>query len=240
MRTIVLNEDLKGVCRSVCHTRGLIPFCLENPELRIERRIGLLTNLLPGGDSWSMHRSTWILGSDCIEGLVPWIVETALLPSHGMPAQSFRLIIEGNTKESLEAWELVKHAAAMQESMLEQCRLTNTCPTPAFDHHRSFYRRWPLPWHLPDVFFPAIRGIITGSSNIGFTGEVGELWDQDVFFFERKDWTLDQWEEEWTAKVYSHGISTDFWKASFSRYSVVPYGFRKTIKIVRNGPVHRG
>ncbi|KAF9878591.1 C6 transcription factor [Colletotrichum karsti] len=38
VRSIVLNEDRAAVSNTECHALGLIPFCQENPHLRIERR----------------------------------------------------------------------------------------------------------------------------------------------------------------------------------------------------------
>jgi hypothetical protein len=34
---VILDEDFKSTPRSVCHMRGLIPYCQQNPELSIER-----------------------------------------------------------------------------------------------------------------------------------------------------------------------------------------------------------
>jgi len=40
-RKIVVHEDHFSVARPECHAQGLVPFCQENPALRIERRSNL-------------------------------------------------------------------------------------------------------------------------------------------------------------------------------------------------------
>ncbi|OIW27654.1 hypothetical protein CONLIGDRAFT_634000 [Coniochaeta ligniaria NRRL 30616] len=45
IRHIVLNEDREAVAFPESHGKGLVPFCRENPRLRIERRVNLWTNL---------------------------------------------------------------------------------------------------------------------------------------------------------------------------------------------------
>lgn len=47
MRRLILNEDREAVAFPESHGKGLIPFCSENPLLRIERRLDLGRNVLP-------------------------------------------------------------------------------------------------------------------------------------------------------------------------------------------------
>ena len=54
IREIILDEDRESVAHPECHARGLIPFCQENPHLRIERRVSLWRNLfLTCHPNWS-------------------------------------------------------------------------------------------------------------------------------------------------------------------------------------------
>ncbi|KAL0765338.1 hypothetical protein CaCOL14_012087 [Colletotrichum acutatum] len=46
LRRIILDEDRQAVAKQQCHALGLIPFCKENPGLRIERRVNLWRNAL--------------------------------------------------------------------------------------------------------------------------------------------------------------------------------------------------
>jgi len=47
LRRIILDEDREAVCFPESHGKGLIPFCIENTRLRVERRVNLWTNLFP-------------------------------------------------------------------------------------------------------------------------------------------------------------------------------------------------
>ncbi|KAI4630680.1 hypothetical protein J4E80_001618 [Alternaria sp. BMP 0032] len=239
LRKLVLHEDFKSMPRSVCHVRGLIPLCQANSKLRIERHIDLLANLLPLGHPDSLYAGyDSIAGSDVLDATIPWLMEVYLLHTHGMPAGSFRLVIDGHSRESLEAWNILKYAAAMQEAMLEQCRVKNTDPTSRlFD--RRFLCRVGLPWHLPDGFSDTIRAVIDGTINITFTGDVGEMWDQNTFFFDRRDWTVNEWEEEWKDEVWIKEISTDYWKRINARYQIDPQGFGHIYRTVYKGEVIR-
>lgn len=108
--------------RPECHARGLIQFCVENPHLRIERHIGLFTNLLPAGFDKVQpidRELQWLLATDCFKGLIPWIEEALDLSNHGMPQRSFTLVIDGTAKESWTIWKLLKYTAATQEARLK-------------------------------------------------------------------------------------------------------------------------
>jgi hypothetical protein len=152
MRTIVLNEDFKAVSRPECHARGLIPFCLENPKLRIERHIGLFTNLLPVGIDQGNY---WLDIPACFEVLIAWIEEALSLSSYGMPTSSFKLVIMGATPQFSEIWKALKFAAATQEARLRHCRITRTRLTP-----KPYNPNYEDSWSLPRGFSQAVRDIM--------------------------------------------------------------------------------
>ena len=233
---MTLHENFKAVGRPECHARGFIPFCLENPELRIIRHISLLDSLLPVGAEWSANpRDIWLLSSECLAAMVPWIEEAVSLPAYGMPENAFELVIDGNQRESTEAWEVLKAAAAMQEAMLRQCRASGTQPKP-----RPLPPRYShptlAPWSLPVGFAQVIRDIAEGKSIVRYDGDVGELWDRDQFFLKRKAWTEDQWIRDWS-KMVDRGISTNCWRYIADRYDVEPLVLRTTYTVVRQGRV---
>ena len=242
LRKLIICEDFKSRPRSVCHARGLIPICRANPNLRIERHINLLDSLLPVDqpNGYRGGRSS-IGGFNVMEAAVPWFAEIPLLRTHGMPEGSFQLVIDGTSREALEVWNVIKHAAAMQGAMLEQCRVRNTQPTSRlYDSIAGrIYGPRALPWHLPDDFSDTIRRTIEGTTNITFTGDMGELWDEDVFYFQRRDWTLDQWRHEWRNEIIVKSIDTDFWKRSNAWYQIDPRGFGQVYRTVYKGEVIR-
>lgn len=51
MRRLVFHEDHQSVAYPECHAKGLIPFCRENPALRVERQASLWRDIfLATGD----------------------------------------------------------------------------------------------------------------------------------------------------------------------------------------------
>ncbi|KAK4448824.1 hypothetical protein QBC34DRAFT_102927 [Podospora aff. communis PSN243] len=45
IRRVVLDEDRRAVASPECHIQGLVPFCLENPLMTVERRVNLWRNI---------------------------------------------------------------------------------------------------------------------------------------------------------------------------------------------------
>ena len=210
-----------SILRPACHMRGLIAFCKSNPALRIEHKIGLLKNLLPETTEFGVDDDPYlfIMGYTCLLPFVPWINETMTLITKGVSIDAYQLIIDGSTREAVHAFEIMKHAAAMQEAMLTQAKRDGVQPTPWVRDPRA-YRTVSLPWQLPAGFSDAVRGIMDGTSNIRFTGPVGEMWDADVMFFERKDWTEAEWREEWSEKVELNAPETTFFKDIKGQYEL--------------------
>ncbi|KAF6823624.1 hypothetical protein CMUS01_10615 [Colletotrichum musicola] len=101
LERIVLEEDHLAVGFSECHGLGLIPFCQENPQLRIERKVDLWRNTLhmttAHGDNldrqiwflqqkYIMDRPTGILQTNHISyPIAVWIMEALELEAAGMP-----------------------------------------------------------------------------------------------------------------------------------------------------------
>jgi hypothetical protein len=64
VRKIILKEDRKSSAYSECHGRGLISFCIENPLLRVERRVNIWrTVFVPRLRSARFERA-WIYRDD--------------------------------------------------------------------------------------------------------------------------------------------------------------------------------
>ncbi|KAH6860691.1 hypothetical protein BKA58DRAFT_431829 [Alternaria rosae] len=232
---ILYFPDFKSVSRPELHARGLIPFCLENPNLHIERCIDLFDNLLPEGFIWFDTFNPdlevdWLKPTECFWVRIPWIEEAYELSSCGMSPHSFSLVINGSTPEISEIWKLIKYAAATQEARLEQYRLLKEDPPPR-SHRLDYY----FCLALPTNFAKMIREIVEGSSVVKFEGDVGELWDPDVFFFERKDWSDEQWDQDWIDNIVCYGIPSNRFRQAANRYSIEPYALRTTHRLVRHG-----
>jgi hypothetical protein len=222
MRTVILKETFKAVSRPECHARGLIPLCVEHPALRIETHISLPTNLFPLTTQFETPPACpWIVGSDCLGGIVPWIEEAVTwLPSYGMPPHSFKLIIDGTIREFAVFWERLRYTAGTEEAILKQCELNSTT-APRRSLSSSYSDPARAPWDLPVGFAQMIRDIAEGYSVVQYDGDLCELWDKEEFFLERKDWTIGQWKKDWTLKVQCC-ISTDFWNYVDETYRLQP------------------
>ena len=148
---------------------------------------------------------------------MPWIEAALDLAKLGMPAGSFKLVIDGTTREACELWKVLKHAAALQEALLEYLRLKGTRPgaRPLDPHYTDC-------WSFPDYFPKIIRDIVEGTSVIKFDGPVGELWDPEVVFSIRRNWTYEQWHQDWEDHVFLYEIPTNFYRDAEDRYKMRP------------------
>ncbi|KAM5345934.1 hypothetical protein ACJ41O_011795 [Fusarium nematophilum] len=107
LRNVVLHEDHVAVGTPECHARGLIPFCKENPRLRVERRVSLLHNIFQTpalldffdlGDferGTSRRRSELVYSSALRHGVADWLRDALAVVDAGMPADSFTLVLDG-------------------------------------------------------------------------------------------------------------------------------------------------
>ncbi|KAJ4308348.1 hypothetical protein N0V84_012153 [Fusarium piperis] len=116
LRRIVLQEDHVSVGQPECHAIGLIPFCRENPRLRIERHVGLWRNILH-----TIQRASFLELPDVIDDITKgerrcyidhkrlapalgsWFGEALAAVDAGMPAGSFTLVLDGNPAINLSS-----------------------------------------------------------------------------------------------------------------------------------------
>ncbi|KAF2022224.1 hypothetical protein BU24DRAFT_405110 [Aaosphaeria arxii CBS 175.79] len=95
IRKIIVHEDHMSHCNPACHVEGFIHFCIENPKLRIERRLSIWRNVMLGS-----HRSEdgfypSVVPANIVPmSLTPWLVDAARLKSRGMPDDSFSLVLD--------------------------------------------------------------------------------------------------------------------------------------------------
>jgi hypothetical protein len=71
------------------YAHGLIPFCRENPDIRIESWIDLWRTVLLGLWKWFKRLDS---SKDILDSLMGWIDETLLLQGNGMPDNTFSLV----------------------------------------------------------------------------------------------------------------------------------------------------
>ncbi|KAF6824868.1 hypothetical protein CPLU01_10634 [Colletotrichum plurivorum] len=180
LRTIILEEDHIGVAFSECHGLGLIPFCHENPRLRVDRRANLWRNVLQtttAHHTWYDFRSGYTLGiarsldAHTISYVVGiWMMEALELGRAGMPAGSFTLTFTGGPGHQTcsDMFRAVVWRDATYQSAVETCIERRIIPfaswadkqrSPPDDNVTRAY--W---WSSFDGFPQAVRDMFAGRS----------------------------------------------------------------------------
>jgi hypothetical protein len=160
-----------------------------------------------------------------------------MLANNGMPTHSFQLIFDGRERTSIEAWEIMKRAAALQEAMMDMARRNNLRPSPLSSHHDAGYIRYPLPWHLPPHFAQTVRDIIQNKSTVRISGDTVDLWDDSMFYPDCLSWTMSEWKETWDQQVLTVGVYMGLRLPD--KYDLSQRPISQTLKTVMKGRVIR-
>jgi hypothetical protein len=216
IRQITLLEDHESVARPECHAQGLIPFCLENPLLRVERRVSLWRNTLlttvsgrcmipfrrpvsrtgPFGQSPTPSK---LEARNITSAIAPWIVEARALESEGMPLGSFQLILDGDPVKdrTTEVFATVLRDAAYQ-SALSQAHQLGLIGDPIY----LLIRRPSLRYFRS--FSKAVEELVRGKCIVVRCNfEVGDLMDADKILQEGRNWTAREWDRNWGTHIPS-------------------------------------
>ncbi|KAI4694484.1 hypothetical protein J4E81_006702 [Alternaria sp. BMP 2799] len=211
LRTIVLLEDRVAVAWPESHARGLIPFCLENNSLRIERRVSLWRAIFPAGSISPRVVAAAppiTIRRDRIDRLrfdevtrlsvASWIMEAMALPGYGMPEGAFTLTLDGEPtlRKSYEVFDMVvQRDAAWQIAFERYC------------DKRSDIPRWSKvrgnDGYVTRGFPQVLRDITAGNTTLVRANfDLGDEWNIGRFEREGRDWTLSQWEHH----QYNHKV----------------------------------
>jgi hypothetical protein len=230
VRSIQLDETFNAVSRPESHVAGLIPFCVENPRLRVERHVALLENILPLSSDHldqTNERQTAMYDNigpeELLVALWMWIDDAIQLPGKGMPLGSFKLIISSTGPEMQQAWSVVKTAAMFQEALGEWAEYHGKNPSaPMRADINWHWELWPLQLHIPPHFAQTIRDIALGVSPlVELSEQDGVLWDAHGFFEAHRDWTEADWREGWRSHALDHYVKSSFYADLRSRYRIV-------------------
>ncbi|KAH7363384.1 hypothetical protein B0T11DRAFT_93367 [Plectosphaerella cucumerina] len=153
MRRIVLNEDLPSLrgLHPECHAQGLIPYCKENPRLRVERRVSIW-NVVVNGSVYTSNPPSHIFG----RVVALWIVEAHDLAALGMPAGSFSLLLDGDPipEHSTHLFQTVLHRDVAWQLVIAAWQKLKP-------------QALPIEWNMSFDDLPEImRDIALGKSNI--------------------------------------------------------------------------
>ncbi|KAF9881881.1 hypothetical protein CkaCkLH20_01027 [Colletotrichum karsti] len=215
IRRIVLDEDWSAVAFAECHAQGLIPFCQENPHLRVERRVSMWRTILQtmssACDTFTSPHEGAALGADQISHSVAvWILEALELEPAGMPLGSYTMVLDGDWTISEIFQRVVRRDAAWQAAV-DVCLERGLILPVSWDVRRADPRnitgmasggvKRSNKWYLFEGFPQAVEDIVAGRSVVKCAFELADAWgdsyDVEKLAEEHKHWTLDDWKAGW-------------------------------------------
>lgn len=221
LRSVVLHEDFESIAVPACHARGLIPFCKENSRLRVERIVKLWQNVLtvdsdrernyygderrrdlhgpPDGevtdDKLTSRSITQAVGT--------WIVEAQLLPSLGMPQNSYTLMFDGDPipHKSAMVFDIIQRDVAWQTA-LDLSYERGSLPTPTWVNRRTQIG------YIYEGLPKAMKEISRGSGLVRCNFDPGTSQDAEALVAAHVRWSLEQWTNAWSSH-YPKNFETD-------------------------------
>ena len=206
---VYLDEVNMAAAFPECHAKALIPFCVQNPKLRIERHVNLWQHSLPGFFSNSGVTSPFLnfdglrptrcfmMRSAITRHMANWIEEALVLHAAGMPVNSFSLIFNGRPDTVRSIVKVVKEDATWQAA-LEECvrRKSVAIPAPGPDNFFAGFRGYAI--HISDAFPKKLAHVLAGESFIRFSGMTEELpCVEDTIRDNRDCVTYKDWDRKW-------------------------------------------
>lgn len=199
VRKIILDEDHKSIGSPESHIRGLVPFCIENPALRIQRQVDAWRAVFPGEDfplqtpivftlPRQMNMYDGVTTDMATHAIARWLTEAMTLQLVGMPSKSFSLQFFVNSNQ--DVFEELKRGAAWQCARQESY-VRNLLPQSSIWNERNG------PFYFSESFPGAVRDIIEGNSFIHFDVAPGELWNIDNIIEINRGCSEEGWTENW-------------------------------------------
>jgi hypothetical protein len=215
VRSIVIEEEHASGESQASHAQGLIPFCQENPKLRVETRVDLWRTII-------LHSGAFNTQGPNTRGILlkisHWISEIICLRDLGMPKDQFSLVFQGGTAQlSQQMCDVVKRAAAVQDALEWH---HSTQPADARYH--------PLLINKISEAFPSdVRQVIQGNTPIRFDAHTGELWDvREVIQAQEQLGPFPDWWEE-VCPSSSFDQPPQGWEDMWNEYIVKVDSLRK-------------
>ncbi|KAM0214106.1 hypothetical protein ACHAPQ_011360 [Fusarium lateritium] len=216
MRNVKLIEDKLSVNKPAIHCSGLIPLCQENPNLRIQCRLMLsqaLSSFRPNAwgrsdfdNVWNAQRrlegperQRWVSPCCLTSDLLSWIAEASRLPTHGMPAKSYTLVLDGGPhgayfSDLTQNLFLVFCAMALAYDRYKAANSGRLLPDPSIVWV-SMAPHWAKALSVP-------IGLVSDSSRskqaplVQSTFDFGTLPDIDRILDEHAGWNINRWLQE--------------------------------------------
>lgn len=198
LRNIVVDENRISVGFPECHALGLIPFCRENPRLRVRRSVNiwrtiplkmkipgiLLASVLfedptPRPNSSDNNYDTRLVATE----LRPWVLSALEAVDMGLPASSFSFVLDGDPDINLssELFDTVIHPGVAWEKA-----------------HREILGPREDTWNSKDGA-RGIEPLFSRHSIFQSNFNLGQPWDYTTLIEEHKNPSTDSWQREFKA-----------------------------------------
>ncbi|KAF4439737.1 C6 transcription factor [Fusarium albosuccineum] len=191
IRKIILDEDHITLGCPERHAQGLIPFCKENPRLRIERRVSLLNNILHSVffpqmmfknelDGWAPEDNRTIQTSYLSQLVGSWLVEALAVMDAGMPADAFTFVLDGGPAKEVCSGIFQQ---TIHRDLAWQTAISQRFPAPPGRRHEEFNLFW-------DDLPKAMTHLINQTSILRCNFDPGEFWDAELVMDKIRNWRV--------------------------------------------------
>jgi hypothetical protein len=166
MRRIVIHEDHLSIPFPERQMHAYVPYLLENPKLRVHRRVDLWNSVYPWTPlsigEWPPSPISVLDGFVEIRG---WLREAASLAAYFISQGEIpRLILEftGEPQHTWQIFDAVQRATSMQEALVEWGRSLDRRAEESIDSDTGACLR-DEPYGIPRDVVTAIRDTVEGS-----------------------------------------------------------------------------
>ena len=210
IRKILLIENRESISLPESHGRGFIPFCQRYPQLKVERRASLWSNVFPtashkledylGNDQSLMDEDdegTMIFdrcfARDMTKAVGTWMKEARALIPLGMPHDSFTLVLDGELVPELSsrAFRVIQRDVAWQTA-LDTCYARGILSQPSW-----LDRRLGTSGFIYEGLPEAVRALSTNSPLIRTNFELPPPDNVEQLLDENKGWSAHHWDIGW-------------------------------------------
>lgn len=185
IRGLVIIEDYPSVGRQECHATGLVPFCKENPHLRISHQVSMLNVIF--ARALLRHATTFErlqtyarheIGEVAFEQAISvsfseignWLAEILSLPKAGMPDGSYTFTLDGEPIAPICS-RIFQHIVLHKESL----RITTDHSLLSLDEGT----RLVIGPELHCGHDNASTQLVDNSSSVEANSDPGQLWNAE-------------------------------------------------------------
>ncbi|KAJ3525827.1 hypothetical protein NM208_g1499 [Fusarium decemcellulare] len=186
LQSLSIHEDQFSVGNPEFHAQGLFPFCKENPQLRIERRVSLWGNVFQTHELGGSLRqlSSWrnnplqVGASSLSDGVASWLIGGLAVLDADIPPESITLLLDGEPA--------LDYTAEIFKTVVQR----DLAFALAFEpYSESIHSSRPNLHFCLEGFPRALRHLTNGTSIFRCNFNPGQFWDIHGMIDERQYWT---------------------------------------------------